>query len=108
MEKKKKLIGDRKLIKNAILHNISGKLIRSFYNLTKSQYKLYKYTPKNPKIIIKTEIIGICFDTKRIPYYTEEEMIEGIPKYKFRDLSKEEKQFYYKYNKQIKNGERTN
>lgn len=52
---------------------------------------------------------GLKFETKRHPsigkwghktesYYTEKELLKGIPKYTFKELSKHEKQFYLNYN----------
>lgn len=108
MVKKKKLTGSNKLIVRAIQKGIPEDLIRSFYNLTETEYNFVYYQVINNLLWKKAKSLEDIkyhepgFGFKDEAYYTEEEMIQGIPNYTWKDLPRNEKEFYYKYNHEMK------
>lgn len=62
---------------------------------------------KITRVLYESVYKGVVFDAnnkstvslghKKTAYYTEKELLAGIPEYTFKDLSRHEKQFYLNY-----------
>lgn len=88
------------LIKQAYLEGMTETDILIYFNINSRIFHFICYkTIENIKEPIITENL-IYFGNKKQAYYTEEEMIRGIPDYKFEDLTKTELKFYRNYNRQ--------
>jgi NTP pyrophosphatase (non-canonical NTP hydrolase) len=84
-----------KLIINAIKNNISKDTIKKIYKTT---IRNIEYLENKINYKFKN---NIHFGYKNDSYYSEEELIKGIPEYKWEELSKEEIEFYYNYKMRI-------
>jgi hypothetical protein len=109
MEKKKLFIGNYKVILD-IKRGLNKEKIMEKHFLNNTEYSFFYYMAINNLFLRKkglqkfdTEVVKESgFGVKNEPYYTEEEMIQGIPNYQWKDLSLKEKEFYFKYTKLMK------
>jgi hypothetical protein len=73
----------------------SSEEIREMFHLTKV---LFNGIRRELKIETRRYPSTGKWGHKDEAYYTEEELLKGIPEYTFKDLSRHEKQFYLNYN----------
>jgi hypothetical protein len=77
-----------------IFKGISEEEIRAKFQIT---IVLYKSIYQN-LIFDSNNQSSVNLGHKHTAYYTEKELLKGIPTYTFKELSKHEKQFYLNYN----------
>lgn len=66
---------------------------REKFQITKGIY----YQIYNNMVLNRNRVYFGTLGAKIEPYYTEEELLKGIPEYTWESLSNKEKQFYYGY-----------
>lgn len=84
-------IGD---IKIAIYKGLTEEEIRSTFQITRMLYLGIYQTMMLDIKNTSSAVLG----HKNESYYTEEELLKGIPQYTFDELSQQEKEFYLNYN----------
>lgn len=120
MGKRKRLFGDKFIFKSGTkrtsitlleIGKIQEELIKGerIYNICENfniSYGMYRVLNNEGYFAFciesKKPITGRNSFLKKENDITEEELIIGIPKYNWKDLTRKEKEFYYKYNRLMK------